>query len=526
MASLRGVQERVGRVVDASLPTFQPRRGRYCCFEKCSQSCRQWPGAPWLLFDLRDQERSQKPMRAGMSKFFNRFLMGALLAAAGVSPMLAGYGHAGTLPAAVGGQPLPSLAPMLAKVSPAVVNISSTTHRKIRDPFFDDPIMRQFFGLPMAPPREAVEQSLGSGVIVDAQHGYILTNNHVIAGATDIKVTLTDGRTFKATVIGADPQTDIAVIQIPAQNLTALTVADSSKLRVGDFVVAIGDPFGLGQSATSGIISGLQRQDLRRNGVQNYIQTDASINPGNSGGALVNLAGQLVGINSMIYSPSGASAGLGFAIPSNLAASVMKQLIEHGRVVRGSLGVEAQDLTPRVAAALGIHASQGALITEVIPGSPAASAGLQPGDLVVSVDGKPVSDAQDLRNAQGLKPLGSTLQLGVERGNRHLEIDARLTANANVLQGALLDPRLAGASFVELPPDNDDQGYAGVGIDSVAPGSRAARNGLAAGDVLVGVNQVATPDLDALRRVFAMHPRRLQLALVRDSQFLQLEIGY
>ncbi len=434
---------------------------------------------------------------------------------------------AGTLPEAVGGQPLPSLAPMLARVSPAVVNISSTSrHRVPINPFFSDPFFRQFFGIPDVPSRELVEQSLGSGVIVDAQHGYILTNNHVIAGATDIKVTLTDGRTFKATVIGADPQTDIAVIQIHARNLTALPLADSSKLRVGDFVVAIGDPFGLGQSATSGIISGLQRQDLRRNGVQNYIQTDASINPGNSGGALVNLAGQLVGINSMIYSPSGASAGLGFAIPSNLAASVMKQLIEHGRVVRGSLGVEAQDLTPRVAAALGIHASQGALITEVIPGSPAASAGLQPGDLVVSVDGKPVSDAQDLRNAQGLKPLGSTLQLGVERGNRHLEIDARLTANANVLQGALLDPRLAGASFVELPPDNDDQGYAGVGIDSVAPGSRAARNGLAAGDVLVGVNQVATPDLDALRRVFAMHPRRLQLALVRDSQFLQLEIGY
>ena len=432
---------------------------------------------------------------------------------------------AGTLPVAVNGQALPSLAPMLAKVSPAVVNISSTSHRRVAvNPFFSDPIMRQFFGLPAVPPsRELVQQSLGSGVVVNAKDGYILTNNHVIAGADDVKVTLTDGKSYTAKVIGADAQTDLAVIQIHAPNLTALPLADSSKLRVGDFVVAVGDPFGLGQSATSGIVSGLQRQDLRRSGVQNYIQTDASINPGNSGGALVNLDGELVGINSMIYSPSGASAGLGFAIPTDLVAEVMKQLIAHGKVERGTLGVDAQDLNPRVAAALGIKASNGALITNVMPDSPAAKAGLKPGDLVTGINGKAITDAQDLRNAQGLAPVGSTLALAIDRGGKPLTIDAKLTAASTQANGASLDPRLAGASFSDAP--SGDTGVEGVSVSSVTSGSRAARNGLASGDVLVGVNNVATPDLAQLRRMFAQHPRVLLLSLVRDGQLVQIQIG-
>ncbi|HXS73725.1 MAG TPA: Do family serine endopeptidase [Rhodanobacteraceae bacterium] len=436
---------------------------------------------------------------------------------------LAGCGHAGTLPPSVNGQPLPSLAPMLAKVSPAVVNISSTTHRQVRDPFFSDPIMRQFFGLPDAT-REQIEQSLGSGVIVDANKGFILTNNHVVAGADDIRVTLTDGRSFKAKLIGADPATDVAVVQIPAQRLTALPLADSAKLRVGDFVVALGDPFGLGQSATSGIVSALGRQGLGNSGYQNYIQTDASINPGNSGGALVNLDGELVGINSMIYSPSGASAGLGFAIPSDLASSVMQQLIKTGHVSRGSLGVDAQDLNPRVAAALGIKSRTGALITDVTPGSPAAQAGLKPGDLVVAADGKPIDDAQDLRNAQGLKPLGSTLTLDVERGGQRMHVSAKLAADANTLAGAALDPRLAGASFVELPGSLRQQGASGVGIADVDAGSRAAQQGLMAGDIVVGINNTATPNLTTLRRLLVAHPKRLLLVIVRDGQIAQLMI--
>ena len=453
----------------------------------------------------------------------SRIRLPACIAAAVLVLCLTLPAIAGALPEAVGGQPIPSLAPMLARVSPAVVNISSTSHRRVAvNPFFDDPIMRQFFGLPAVPSRELVQQSLGSGVVVDEQKGYILTNNHVIAGADEIQVTLTDGKTYKARLVGADPVSDLAVIQIHAPNLVALPFADSSKLRVGDFVVAVGDPFGLGQSATSGIISGLQRQDLRQNGVQNYIQTDASINPGNSGGALVNLDGQLVGINSMIYSPSGASAGLGFAIPSDLAADVMKQLIAHGKVVRGSLGVDAQDLTPRVAAALGIKAARGALITDVLPDSPAAKAGLKPGDLVTRVNGKPIADAQDLRNVQGLAPLGSTLELDVDRGGRQLQIAARLTALGGQADGASLDPRLAGASFSDAPSDG---GVEGVNVNRVAPGSRAARNGLASGDVLVGVNNVATPDLAQLRRVFALHPRVLLLSLVRQGQLVQIQLG-
>jgi Do/DeqQ family serine protease len=456
--------------------------------------------------------------------FASRIRLSAVIAVAALALAVTLPVTAGALPEAVGGQPMPSLAPMLARVSPAVVNISSTSHRRVAvNPFFSDPFMRQFFGLPAVPPsRELVQQSLGSGVIVNAAKGYILTNNHVIAGADDIKVTLTNGKSYKAKVIGTDPQTDLGVIQIKAPDLVALPLADSSKLRVGDFVVAIGDPFGLGQSATSGIVSGLQRQDLRRNGVQNYIQTDASINPGNSGGALVNLDGQLVGINSMIYSPSGASAGLGFAIPSDLAAKVMQQLIAHGKVERGSLGVDAQDLTPRIAAALGIQASRGALITDVLPDSPAAKAGLKPGDLVTRVNGKAIADAQDLRNAQGLAPLGSKLKLAVDRGGRQLTIDAKLTAVSGQAQGAALDPRLAGARFSDAPSGG---GVEGVTVTGVAPGSRAARNGLATGDIVVGVNNVATPDLSQLRRVFALHPRVLLLSLVRQGQLVQIQLG-
>jgi Do/DeqQ family serine protease len=434
---------------------------------------------------------------------------------------------AGTLPVAVGGQPLPSLAPMLARVSPAVVNISSTSHRRVAvNPFFNDPFMRQFFGLPAEPPsRELVQQSLGSGVIVNATKGYILTNNHVIAGADEIQVTLTDGKVYKAKLIGADSTTDLAVIQIQAPGLTALPFADSTRLRVGDFVVAIGDPFGLGQSATSGIVSGLQRQDLRRRGVQNYIQTDASINPGNSGGALVNLDGELVGINSMIYSPSGASAGLGFAIPADLARRIMDELIAHGHVERGNLGIEAQNLTPRIAAALGIKATRGALVTNVIPDSPAEKAGVKPGDLVTSVDGKPVVDAQDLRNTEGLAQVGSTLNLGIARGTRHLTIAAKLTAASGSVTGASLDARLAGATFSATAADNADASVNGVAVLQVQAGSAAARGGLAPDDVVVGVNGVATPDLASLRRMFALHPRYLVLTLVRQGQMLQIQLG-
>ena len=442
-----------------------------------------------------------------------RWLTAALLALLlGAQP----YPSRAALPPVADGQPMPSLAPMLEHVTPAVVNISSKTRVSVRDPYFDDPMVRQFFGLP-ATPQERVEQSLGSGVIVDAAKGYVLTNNHVVGGADDITVTLQDGRSFKGKLIGTDPDTDVAVVQIPAQHLTALPLADSAKLRVGDYVVAVGDPFGLGQTVTSGIVSALGRSGLGGSDYQNFIQTDASINPGNSGGALVNLRGQLVGINSMIFSPSGASAGIGFAIPSDLTTEVMGQLIAHGKVERGSLGVQTQAITPRMAQLLGMKSSSGVVVTAVDRGSAAGRAGLQPGDILTTLNGKPLRDGQQLRNAEGLLPLGSTLQLGVLRNGHLQQVDATLSAEPRPsLDGGQLDARLRGVRFSEPPPSQRGNGFDGVTISAVQPGSAAARAGLRVGDALVGVGSQRITSLRVLRGLAGVQPRQLVL-LVADQ---------
>ncbi len=433
-----------------------------------------------------------------------------------VVPVRAG---AATLPAAVDGQPMPSLAPMLQRVTPAVVNISSKTRVPVRDAYFDDPMMRQFFGLPAAPARERVEQSLGSGVIVNAAKGYVLTNNHVVGGADDITVTLQDGRTFKGKLIGADPDTDVAVVQIPAQNLTALPLADSSKLRVGDYVVAVGEPFGLSETVTAGIVSALSRSglggsDSGNSGYQNFIQTDASINPGNSGGALVNLRGELVGINTMIFSPSGGNVGIGFAIPSNLTSSVMAQLLAHGKVERGSLGMQTQAITPRIAQLLKLEDDKGVVVTGVNPGSAAEHAGLQPGDVLTTLNGKPLRSEQELRNTEGLLPLGSTLQLGVLRDGHSRQVSATLAAEKLAsLDGGQLDPRLAGVRFSELSQRQRDQGLYGVAISAVQPGSRAARAGLSSDDMLIGVGNQRITSLGMLGGLAGVHPRQLVLVV-------------
>src|SRR5690348_4741965 len=422
------------------------------------------------------------------------------------------------LPSSVAGQPLPSLAPMLQKVTPAVVNISTKTRVAVRDPYFDDPIFRQFFGLPSSP-RERVEQSLGSGVIVDAAKGYILTNNHVVGGADDITVTLQDGRTFKGKLVGADPDTDVAVVQIPAQNLTALPLADSSKLRVGDYVVAVGEPFGLSETVTAGIVSALSRSglggpDSASSGYQNFIQTDASINPGNSGGALVNLRGELVGINTMIFSPSGGNVGIGFAIPSNLTSSVMAQLLAHGKVERGSLGMQTQAITPRIAQLLKLEDDKGVVVTGVNPGSAAEHAGLQPGDVLTTLNGKPLHNEQELRNTEGLLPLGSTVQLGVLRDGHSRQVSATLAAEKLAsLDGGKLDPRLAGVRFSELSQRQRDQGLYGVAISAVQPGSRAARAGLSTDDMLIGVGNQRITSLRMLGGLAGVHPRQLVLVV-------------
>ena len=329
------------------------------------------------------------------------------------------------LPVAVDGEPLPSLAPVLKKVTPSVVNVYTQTRVRVRSPLLDDPIFRRFFNVPDAP-RERVSQSLGSGVIVDADKGYVLTNYHVIARADEIAVGLKDGRSLEAELIGTDPDTDLAVIQISPESLVALPLADTDELQVGDFVVAVGNPFGLGQTVTSGIVSALGRTGLRGLEYQNFIQTDASINPGNSGGALINLRGELVGINSAIFTPSGGNVGIGFAIPSSMAKYVMDQLIRFGEVRRGTLGLFVQDLTAELAGAFAMDANEGALVAEIAAGSAAADAGLQAGDVIVSIADQRVDSAQDFYNEEGGLALGESLKLEYFREGKSRQVSLKI----------------------------------------------------------------------------------------------------
>ena len=440
-----------------------------------------------------------------------RWILGAALACTSIAAVAG-------LPPAIDGEALPSLAPMLERVTPAVVNIASKTRVAVRNPYFDDPVFRRFFGVPNMP-RERVQQSLGSGVIVDANKGYVLTNNHVVEGADDISVTLADSRTVKATVLGTDPDTDLAVLQIPTGRLHALSLADSTKLRVGDFVVAIGEPFGLGQTVTSGIVSALGRSGLGGSGYQNFIQTDASINPGNSGGPLVNLRGELVGINSMIFSPSGGNVGIGFAIPSNLAAGVMRQLLATGSVKRGVLGVEAQDITPQLARMLALDDSRGAVVTRVRPSSPAEAAGLRAGDVIIALDGQTVAGQQDLHNIEGLTAAGAAVQVGVVRDGKPLTLDATLKVpELRLLDGATLDPRLAGVQFTDIDDRLRRQGVGGVAVSRITENSRAYANGLRRGDIVVAVNRRDLVGSTDLERLLASRPRQLMLTLLRGEE--------
>lgn len=436
--------------------------------------------------------------------------LGAALALALASPSFA------AIPPSVDGQPMPSLAPMLAKVTPAVVNISTKTRVRSQGVYSQDPLFAQLFG--QGVPRERVEQALGSGVVVDAAKGYVLTNNHVVGGADDITVTLQDGRDYKAKLIGTDPDTDVAVLQIPAEHLQALPVADSSQLKVGDFVVAVGDPFGLGQTATSGMVSALNRTGLGK-GIQNFIQTDASINPGNSGGALVNLRGELVGINSMIFTPSGGNVGIGFAIPTDLASSVMQQLLTYGKVRRGNLGVEVQDLTPRIAKALGLKQDmQGAVVTGVTGGSPADGAGLQTGDVLTAIDGKPVRSAQDVRNTEGLLPLGAKVKLTVQHEGTAKDVQATIAATKlATVDGGKVDRRLAGVTLADLSPEQKSAGLYGVTLSGVKPGSVAYQAGLRDGDVVAAIGQRRLTGVKMLPTTGTLGGRQLLLTIVRDD---------
>jgi Do/DeqQ family serine protease len=423
------------------------------------------------------------------------------------------------LPVSIDGQALPSLAPMLKKAMPAVVNISTRTHiDAAQNPLMQDPFFQRFFNLPNIPQQRRESSSLGSGVIIDARRGYVLTNNHVIDKADKIQVTLHDGRQLAAKLVGTDPDSDVAVIQVEARDLEALPIADSSQVQIGDFVVAIGNPFGLGQTVTSGIISALGRSGLGIEGYEDFIQTDASINPGNSGGALVNLRGELIGINTAILAPNGGNVGIGFAIPSNMVESIKNILIEHGEVKRGLLGVTVQDLTPDLAQAFGLKRHQGAVVTAVKPGSPAEKAGLEAGDVFVTINHRPIKQGSDVRNSLGLAQVGEEVQLEVLRKGESETLTAKIVAPKLAQEdGKRVHPRLAGTVLNDAPPQSP---YEGVVVERIHTGSYAFQAGLRPGDIIVMANKKRVSNLEDLQA--AAGPGQLLLNLQRGDAGLFL----
>ncbi len=428
------------------------------------------------------------------------------------------------LPFSADGEKLPSLAPILERSTPAVVNILTRSTVKVRrNPLLDDPFFKDFFNL--QPQRKRETQGLGSGVIVDAKKGYILTNNHVIAGADIITVTLRDGRQLDAKLIGTDPDTDVAVLKVQADNLVALPFANSEKLRVGDFVIAIGNPFGLGQTVTSGIVSALDRSGLGIGRFEDYIQTDASINPGNSGGALIDLRGQLIGINNAIYSRTGSNIGIGFAIPINMARDIMDQLIETGSVQRGRLGAQAQDLTPELAQAFKLKTgTRGAVVVNVISGSPADRAGLRVGDVIRAVNKQPVHKADDLHNAIGLLRVGTKVSLTVLRDSKQRVISAKIAkTKRTTIDAGKLHKRLSGAEFSNLAEDHPAYGKLdGIVISRVKPRSPAAASGLRKGDIITRINRQAVNSPAQAKQLASKNHRGIRLSIIRGRSSLTL----
>ncbi|MEY9560155.1 Do family serine endopeptidase (plasmid) [Sinorhizobium fredii] len=373
----------------------------------------------------------------------------------------------------------PSLADVLEDVTPAVVNIAVRSRASAEtNPLYNDPFFRRYFNLPE---QQQQRLSAGSGVIVDADKGYILTNHHVVADAGEIAVTLKDRRRFTAELVGSDEATDIALLKIDPDKLTALPFGESGALRVGDSVVAIGNPFGLGQTVTSGIVSALGRGGINVEGYEDFIQTDASINPGNSGGALVTTDGLLVGVNTAIIAPTGGNVGIGFAVPIAMASAVMEQLIEHGEVRRGRIGISVQDLTPDLAEALSIAESYGAVVGRVEQDSPAAHAGLQAGDVIIAVNNRKITGSADLRNRIGLTHVGSEVEIEFLRDRVRKTVTMRIEADETIANPGSMSSRLEGAEFQDAAGN--------VVVSSVGDGSAAARSGLRAGDVIVAVNR-------------------------------------
>ena len=420
--------------------------------------------------------------------------------------LIAGWVQA-QIPGVATREGVPTLAPLLEKVMPAVVNIAVLQRSpEEQNPLLRDPFFRRFFGMP---DRSAPQVAAGSGVIVDAKNGYVMTNHHVVKDAREIVVTLKDNRRLPAKLVGTDAGTDIALLKVQPGSLAEVKFGDSDSLQVGDFVIAIGNPFGIGQTATSGIVSALGRSGLSVEGYEHFIQTDASINPGNSGGALVNLKGELVGINSAIIGPSGGNVGIGFAVPSAMARAVMEQLIRFGEVKRGRLGISMEDVV----------GAEGARIAEVQASSPAAQAGLKAGDVVTGLNGRPVRGAAELRARLGVVPVGETVELRVQRGKEAHALKARIgEVEKGPVAGGQSLPELAGAALA----DAERRGLAGrnraVLVTGVEAGSAAFNHGLRAGDLIIGVNQRRVESVQDLAKAVRAQGRVALNVLRGDTQ--------
>ena len=447
-------------------------------------------------------------------------LLSALALSVGLS-LSAPFPATASLPAQIPGQPaLPSLAPMLEKVLPAVVSVqvegtAVAPEQKIPEE------LKKYFGDELPDAQAQPFEGLGSGVIIDAAKGYVLTNNHVINQAQKISVQLNDGREFEAKLIGGDDQSDIALLQLQnATGLTQIAVADSDKLRVGDFAVAVGNPFGLGQTATSGIVSALGRSGLNLEGLENFIQTDASINRGNSGGALLNLNGELIGINTAILAPTGGSIGIGFAIPSNMAQTLAQQLIQSGEIQRGLLGIKGMEMSADIAKAFNLNVQRGAFVSEVLPGSGSAKAGIKSGDVIVSLNGKPLNSFAELRSRIATTAPGTKVKLGLLRDGKGQEVEVTLDkSTASSASAESLSPALQGASLAD---GQLKDGTKGITIEEVAKDSPAAQAGLHKDDVIIGVNRERVQSIAEMRKVLETKPNIIALHVVRGNDTLYL----